>query len=66
MTYTGIVKEGKIELPAGVKLPEGTTVRVEVGPEETWIEGWEELARQVTEAWQSPKSALEILDECRR
>ena len=66
MTYTGTVKEGRIELPASIKLPEGAAVRVELVPEDEWLKGWDELTEQITESWQSPKSALEILSEARR
>jgi hypothetical protein len=31
-----------------------------------WIASWEELAQKIGEAWQSDKSALEILTEMRR
>ena len=30
MSFLGIVKNGKIELPPGTQLPEGATVRIEV------------------------------------
>jgi hypothetical protein len=35
MTFHGVVTEGKIALPDGVQLPEGTCVRVEVEPQES-------------------------------
>ncbi len=33
MELVGVVKDGKVELPASVHLPEGAEVRVIVGPE---------------------------------
>lgn len=65
MTYRGIVKEGKIELEPGVSLPEGTTVVIQ--PAEADSESqWADLAREVDQKWQSPKTALETLREARR
>lgn len=33
MEVVGVIKDGKVELPASVHLPEGAEVRVIVGPE---------------------------------
>ena len=44
MSYLGIVRNGKVELPPGTQLPEGTTVRVEVPDEPDPLARWEELA----------------------
>jgi hypothetical protein len=83
MVCSGVVKGGKVELEAGVSLPEGATVRVEVVADEAqtdaskaearpaqsredWLKEWDKLAEEVTAAWKSPKSALEILSEMRR
>lgn len=44
MSYFGIVRNGKVELPPGTPLPEGATVRVEVPDEVDPIDRLEELA----------------------
>jgi len=44
MSYLGIVRNGKVELPPGTQLPEGTTVRVEVPEEPDPLDRLEELA----------------------
>lgn len=33
MEVVGVIKDGKVELPASVQLPDGAQVRVIVGPE---------------------------------
>jgi hypothetical protein len=68
MTYTGVVKDGKIELPPEVKLPEGASVQVELLPKDEadeWIKEWDKMAKEIAEAWQSPLSAVEIVAEGR-
>lgn len=44
MSYLGIVRNGKVELPPGTRLPEGATVRVDVPDEPDPLDRWEELA----------------------
>lgn len=39
MTYTGVVRNGRIELPAGASLPEGATVLVELSDAADPIDG---------------------------
>lgn len=33
---------------------------------EAWLENWRKFAKEVTESWKSPKTALETLSEMRR
>ena len=66
MTYTGTVKEGRIELPASIKLPEGAAVRVEIDSLDDWLEGWKDLAHRVGAAWDGPQSAVDTVSEMRR
>ena len=44
MSYFGIVRNGKVELPPGTQLPDGITVRVEVPDEPDPLDRLEELA----------------------
>ncbi len=44
MSYMGIVRNGRVELPPGTELPEGATVRVEVAEDSDPLAHWEELA----------------------
>jgi hypothetical protein len=42
------------------------TILHETEAEAVWKARWDTLARQVSDAWQSEKSAVEILNEMRR
>ncbi len=87
MICRGIVKNGRVELPPGVNLPEGTVVSVDAAQREAdggcqteltgkpqsepvtheqWLAELDQLSRDIAQAWQSPKSALEVLAESRR
>lgn len=65
MTYRGVVKEGRIELEAGVALPEGMVVQVEPVVD-AWEEEWDALVQRVSETWQTRDSAVEVLSQTRR
>ena len=52
-------------------MPEALLVSLRANLRETeaeadWEDRWQALARQVSEAWQSEKSAVELLSEMRR
>jgi hypothetical protein len=48
MTYTGTVKNGVVELPPDVKIPDGTRVRIEpVDEPPTWGEVFKDLIGSV-------------------
>lgn len=65
MTYMGVVRQGKIELPKDAALPEGASVRIEL-VNDPWLVGWDELTEQITEEWQGTRSMLDVLYESRR
>lgn len=44
MCFLGIVRNGRVELPADANLPEGTQVRIEVTEETDPLDHLEELA----------------------
>jgi hypothetical protein len=61
-TVTLIGSEGKPEALLVSLKP----VLRETEEEANWEARWDTLARQVTDAWQSEKSAVELLSEMRR
>ena len=65
MVRQGVVKNGRVELEPGTRLPEGTVVRVET-LDKDWLVEWAEFARPVAEASKDSRPALEILAETRR
>ena len=65
MVRQGVVKNGRVELEPGTRLPEGTVVRVET-LDKDWLVEWAEFARKVAEASKDSRPALEILAETRR
>lgn len=65
MVCRGIIKNGRVELEAGVQLPEGSVVKVEP-LEPDWLAEWDGLAREVAEASPGSESVLDTLAETRR
>jgi hypothetical protein len=61
----GIVRNGKIKVEGQLEWPEGSRVRVELSPED-WIEEWDKLVKEISEASRGQPSAVQLLSEMRR